>query len=168
VGKIAMKSLAIACMMIFSTSALWATRPTVHVQAPSVQGPRTLQEQTQAAVVRNYLQAWGSFTAAFDQNNAGLLDSDFVGTAREKLGRTIQEQAALGVRTKYQDLSHDLRVIFYSPEGLSIELTDDVEYDVQVLDHDKVQTTQRVKAHYIVVMTPAEVRWRVRILQPNY
>ena len=159
------KSLAITCTIAVAASSLWAAEPTVRVQPPDVQGPRTLQDQTQAAVVRNYLQSWESFGAAFEQNNAALLDSDFVGTAREKLGRTIQEQAALGIRTRYQDRSHDLRIIFYSPEGLSIELTDDVEYDVQVLDHDKVQTTQRVRAHYIVVMTPAEVRWRVRVLQ---
>jgi hypothetical protein len=48
---------------------------------------------------------------------------------------------------------------------LSIELTDTVEYDVQLLDHDKSQATQRVRARYIVVLTPAELRWRVRVLQ---
>ena len=159
------RSLAIGCAIVSAISSLSAAEPTVRVRPPSVQGPRTLQEQTQAAVVRNYLQSWESFRAAFDQNNAGLLDSDFVGTAREKLGHTIQEQAALGIHTRYQDRSHDLQIIFYSPEGLSIELTDDVEYEVQVLDHDKVQSTQRVTAHYIVVLTPAEVRWRVRVMQ---
>jgi hypothetical protein len=44
-------------------------------------------------------------------------------------------------------------------------LTDNVDYDVQVVDHDKVTTTQRVSARYIVVLTPAEVRWRVRVFQ---
>ncbi len=162
-----MRSLAFSCAIIAAASNLGAAQPTVLVQPPSVQGPRTLQEQTQAAVIRNYLQSWESFSAAFEHNNAALLDSDFVGTAREKFGRTIQEQSALGLRTKYQDHSHDIRIIFYSPEGLSIELTDDVEYDVQILDHDKVQTTQRVRAHYIVVLTPTEVRWRVRVMQAD-
>jgi hypothetical protein len=55
--------------------------------------------------------------------------------------------------------------VYYSPEGLSIQLIDNVEYDVEILDHDKVQTTQRVHARYIVVLTPAEVRWRVRVFQ---
>lgn len=161
------KSLAVACAIITAASSMSAADPAVHVQQPSVKGPRVLQEQTQAAVVRNYLQSWQSFSAAFEHNDAALLDADFVGTAREKLGRTITEQTTLGVRAKYQDRSHDIQIIFYSPEGLSIELTDDVEYDVQILDHDKVQTTQRVRAHYIVVLTPAEVRWRVRIMQAN-
>jgi hypothetical protein len=48
---------------------------------------------------------------------------------------------------------------------LSIELTDNVEYDVQLLDHGRVKTTQHVSARYVIVLTPAEMRWRVRILQ---
>ena len=88
-----------------------------------------------------------------------------MGVAKEKLADTIRQQAALGIRTHYQDRAHDLQIVFYSPEGLSIELTDTVEYDVQVIDHDKSQMTQRVHAHYIVVLTPAEVRWKVRVFQ---
>ena len=99
--------------------------------------------------------------AASDRNDAGLLDADFAGTARDKLAETIQQQAAMGIHARYQDKSHDIKIVFYSPEGLSLELTDDVQYEVQMLDHDKVQTTQQVRAHYIVVLTPAEVRWRV-------
>ena len=100
-----------------------------------------------------------------ERNDAGLLDKDFAGTARDKLADTVKQQAALGIHTRYQDKSHDLKIVFYSPEGLSVELTDDVQYDVQLLDHDKVQTTQQVSARYIVVLTPAEVRWRVRVFQ---
>jgi hypothetical protein len=37
-----------------------------------------------------------------------------------------------------------------------------------VFDHDKQLTTQQVHAHYIVVLTPAEVRWRVRVFQPQF
>jgi len=44
-------------------------------------------------------------------------------------------------------------------------LTDNVEYDVQVLVHDKSVATQKVRARYIVVMTPTETRWRVRVYQ---
>jgi len=103
--------------------------------------------------------------AAFEQNRADLLDPDFVGTARDKLTDTIQQQANLGIRTHYQDRAHDLQIVFYSPEGLSIELTDKVEYDVQVLDHERVKTIQHLSARYVIVLTPAEVRWRVRVFQ---
>jgi hypothetical protein len=88
-----------------------------------------------------------------------------VGTAHDKLAETIQQQAASGLHTRYRDKSHDLKIVFYSPEGLSLQMTDNVEYDVQIFDHDKPLTTQHVSAHYIVVMTPAEVRWRVRVFQ---
>ncbi|HET9088506.1 MAG TPA: hypothetical protein VFN53_13385 [Acidobacteriaceae bacterium] len=55
--------------------------------------------------------------------------------------------------------------MFYSPEGLSLQMTDDAEYDMEVVDHDKVLTTQHMHARYLVVLTPAEARLRVRIFQ---
>jgi hypothetical protein len=103
--------------------------------------------------------------AALEGNSAALLDADFVGEAKDKLAATIQQQTQLGLRTRYQDRSHDIQIVFYSPEGLSIELTDNVDYDVELLDQNKSQATQHVHARYVVVMTPAEVRWRVRVLQ---
>jgi predicted PhzF superfamily epimerase YddE/YHI9 len=103
--------------------------------------------------------------AALEQNRTDLLDPAFVGTARDKFSETIRQQAALGIRTRYQDRAHDIQIVLYSPEGLSIELKDTVEYDVQVLDHDRVKTTQREIAQYVIVLTPAEVRWRVRVFQ---
>jgi hypothetical protein len=100
-----------------------------------------------------------------DQNRADLLNQNFVGTAKEKFAVTIAEQAKLGLRTHYQERSHDIKIIFYSPEGLSIQLVDDIEYDVQLLDHDKVLASQPVRTRYVAVLTPTEVRWKVRVLQ---
>jgi hypothetical protein len=96
-----------------------------------------------------------------------LLSQDFVGTARDKFAQTIEEQAKLGIRTRYQERSHDIRIVFYSPDGLSIQLVDNIEYQVQLLDHEKTQTTQVIRARYVAVLTPAEVRWRVRVLQTD-
>jgi hypothetical protein len=104
-------------------------------------------------------------TAALEQNRAGLLEADFVGSAKDTLTATIQQQTTLGISTRYQDRSHDLHLVFYSPEGLSIELTDNVEYDIQLLDKGRVKTTQHVSARYLIVLTPAEVRWKVRVFQ---
>ncbi len=137
----------------------------VHVEPTHLQGPRPLQEQTQEAAIRDYLQAWQTVGAALSGNDATLLDRDFVGGARAKLAQAIAEQAAFGLRTRYQDKSHDIQIVFYSPDGLSIELTDDVEYNVQIFDHDKAPIAQQVRERYIVVLTPAEVRWRVRVFQ---
>lgn len=159
------KSLLIGCSLLVATTGFGADQAAVRVEPTNLQSPRHLEKQTEAAVIRDYLQAWQSFDTAFDQNRIELLDRDFVGSAKDKLASTIHEQAKLGIHTRYQDRAHDLQIVFYSPEGLSIQLIDNVEYDVQVLDHDKVQTTQKVKTRYIAVLTPSEVRWRVRIFQ---
>jgi predicted PhzF superfamily epimerase YddE/YHI9 len=104
-------------------------------------------------------------SSALEQNRADLLDPDFVGSAKDTLTETIQQQTALGISTRYQDRAHDLQIVSYSPDGLSIELIDKVDYDMQVLDHDQVKTTQHVSDRYVIVLTPAEVRWRVRVFQ---
>jgi hypothetical protein len=164
---IRLRSLVLIFTVLAMTVALRAQQPAVRVEPVKLQGPRPLEAQTATAVVRDYLQCWQSLNAASDQNRADLLDASFVGTALDKLSETIHEQAAMGIRTRYQDRSHDVRIIFYSPEGLSIQLLDDVEYDEQVLDHDKVLTTQPVHARYVVVLTPTEVQWRVRIFEAD-
>jgi hypothetical protein len=140
-------------------------QPAVRVEPTDSVGPRLLEKQTETAVIRDYLQAWRSLRSALEENRVDLLDPDFVGTAKEKLADTVREQAKLGLRTRYQDSAHDVQLVFYSPEGLSIQLIDTVAYEVQILDHDKVKTTQRVRARYVAVLTPTEVRWKVRVLQ---
>jgi hypothetical protein len=155
----------IAVAVLGATSAMSAAQATVHVQTPHLEGPRPLADQTAKAVIQDYVESWQTLHSALDQNRADVLDRDFVGTAKDKLTETIQQQARLWMRTDYQDRSHDVQIVFYSPEGLSIELTDNVEYDQQILDHDKVLTTQHVSTRYVVVLTPSETRWRVRVLQ---
>jgi hypothetical protein len=137
----------------------------VRVEPADSVGPRVLEKQTETAVIRDYLQAWQSLNRALEHNRADLLNRDFVGTAKEKLADTIQEQAKLGIQTRYRDGAHDIQLVFYSPEGLSIQLVDTVEYDVQILDHEKLQTTQHVRARYVAVLTPTEVQWKVRVFQ---
>ena len=152
-------------LLLLPLSPLLAQQATVQVEPATLQGPRPLQKQTEAAVVRDYVKSWQSLSAALEQNHPELLEQSFVGTALDKLTETAHQQAALGMHTRYQDHAHDLRVVLYSPEGLSIQLIDDVDYDQQVWLHDKLLTTQRVHARYLVVLTPTEVQWRVRLLQ---
>jgi hypothetical protein len=159
------KPLFIMCSLFAAIIALGSDRPAVRVAPTESVGPRLLERQTETAVIRDYLQAWRSMSDAFDQNRTGLLDPDFIGTAKEKLADTIREQAKLGIHTRYRDGAHDLHLVFYSPEGLSIQLVDTVEYDMEVLDRDKVLATQHVRARYIAVLTPTEVRWKVRVFQ---
>lgn len=151
---------------IFATGSMLApAQAAVHVEPAHLDTPRPLAEQTQQGAIRDYLESWKAMRAALEQNRPGLLNTDFVGTAKDRLTDTIHQQAAAGIHTRYVDRSHDLEIVFYSPEGLSIELTDTVDYDVQVFDKDKQISTGQVHARYIVIMTPAEVRWRVRVLQ---
>jgi hypothetical protein len=160
-----MRSLAIFCAAaaIFAASA--AGQGAVQVEPTMLKGPRPLAKQTESAVVRDYLEAWQTLSAALNQNQADLLNQDFVGTAKEKFAATVDEQAKLGLHTHYQERSHDIKIIFYSPDGLSIQVVDNIEYDVQLLEHEKVLATQPVRARYIAVLTPTEVRWKVRVLQ---
>jgi hypothetical protein len=138
--------------------------PAYTVNAVSV-GPRILEDQTKAAIVRSYLDSWQTFRRALDNNDPALLDAAFVGVAKDKLAATIAEQQKLEVHTVYQDRNHIINLVFYSPEGLSVQLTDDVDYDVQLFDHGKLQTTGHIRARYIAVLTPTEVRWKVRVFQ---
>ena len=155
----------IGCALVLPATALGDQQPSVRMEPSQLQGSRPIEKQTETAVVRDYLASWQSLKVALDQNEATLLDAYFVGTARDKLANTIEEQAKIGIHSRYQARSHDLQFVFYSPEGSSIQLIDTVEYDEQVLDHDKVLTTKPIRERYLVVLTPSEVRWRVRIFQ---
>jgi hypothetical protein len=155
----------VVCSVFAGTLPLGASQPAVRVEPTHLQGPRELNEQTQSAVVRGYLEAWESMAAALQQNRPDLLDRNFIGTAKDKLTDTIHDQVTTGTSTRYVDQSHNLQIVFYSPEGLSVQLVDNVEYEVQVVNQGKIQTTQKTQARYVVVMTPAETRWRVRVFQ---
>jgi hypothetical protein len=162
-----LKHSAFVCASIILTCGMIAAQPEVTVDTSQLKGPRRLEDQTKAAAIRDYLESWQGMNEALEQNQPSLLDEDFIGTARDKLADTIDEQAKAGIQTRYQDRAHHIQFLFYSPEGLSIELIDDAEYDVQVLDHDKPVSTVPASARYIVVLTPAEVRWKVRVMQAD-
>ena len=163
-----MKKVVLVALLSFAMPcALLADEAAVRVEPPNLQATRLLQKQTADAAIRDYLQSWRSLRAALEQNRPDLLEQSFVGTALDKLKDTIGQQADLGLHTSYQDRAHDLHVVFYSPDGLSIQLVDNAEYDQQVFDHDKVLATERVRKRYVVILTPTEVRWRVRVFQAD-
>lgn len=124
-----------------------------------------MEKQTENAVVRDYLQSWKSMRRALGENRPAELDPAFIGAARDRLGETITAQSRHGIHTHYEDRAHDLQIVFYSPSGLSIQMTDNVEYEEQILEKDKVIATKVIHQHYIVVLTPSQVQWQVRILQ---
>lgn len=152
-------------VMLSTSGALAADHGSVQVEPAHLQGPRPLATQTESAVVRDYLQAWQSLGAAMEQNRPELLDENFVGLAKEKLAAAVAEEGKLELHTHYQERTHDIKIVFYSPDGLSIQLVDTIEYEEQLLDQGKVITVQPVHARYVAVLTPTEVQWKVRVLQ---
>ena len=149
--------------------ACWAQEPSVQVRPPDLHGSRELDPSgvTEKAVVRDYLESWQSMRKALDTNQASLLSPEFVGTAHDKLADVVAQQTKIGIHTRYIDRSHDLQIVFYSPEGLSIELIDNVTYDEQVMQGGTVLASQPIHARYLAVLTPTDVRWTVRIFQPD-
>jgi len=158
------KASSIACTFVWLIASNVQAQQDVKIEPAVSRATSGMQQQAADGAIRNYLEAWHSLRSAFEQNRSDLLDRDFVGSARKKLGETIQQQGTLGLRTIYQDKSHDIQIVFYSPEGLSIELTDNVDYDMHIQDKN-AGMTRHLRARYVVVMTPAEVRWRVRVFE---
>jgi len=128
-------------------------------------GPRTLEAQTRASVERDYRLAWQSLQRALADNRPELLNEYFVGVAKDKFTNTIREQRKAGIQTLYSEPAHDFSVVFYSPEGLSIQLLDNVQYREEIRDHGRSVGSAEVRARYVAVMTPTETKWKVRLLQ---
>ena len=160
-----MKYLMAVLLAIATPLAFGADQPSVQVKPPDVHGPRPIADQTAEAAVRDYLESWQAMKSALDQNRASLLNRDFEGEAKDKISAAISGQIKAGIHTKYEDRSHNIQIVFYSPEGLSIQLVDNVEYEQQVFQNGKLLATQPAHARYVVVMTPSQVRWRVRVMQ---
>lgn len=153
------------CPILLAGLLLGADRPTVEVAIADTTGSRSVEKHTQASVVRDYLAAWHAMGQAMEQNQPELLDAFFVGVAKDKLAETVRAQQNLGIQSAYQEQSHHLQIVFYSPEGLSIQLLDDVEYDLVIGKHGKTLGTQHVRTRYVAVLTPTESKWKVRIFQ---
>src|SRR5215471_7257877 len=66
--------------------------------------PRTVEDDTQQAVTRDYARAWRDLTRAFEFSSQGLLDAYFVSTARAQLVNAVVEQtrAKLGMHYSVQ------------------------------------------------------------------
>ena len=128
-------------------------------------GPRELEDVTKSAIARDYAAAWSTLTQALDQNNADLLNAHFTGFARDNFGQRIADQRRAGVHTRYRDLGHRANIVFYSPDGLGVQLLDEAQIEIQIFDGDNLVSSTKVDRHYIALLTPAEVSWKVRILQ---
>jgi hypothetical protein len=77
----------------------------------------------------------------------------------------VKAQKAAGLSRRIIDHGHHVEVIFYSPDGSAMQLRDTAQLEIQYRDGSKVLHSDNLSAQYLVLMTPAENSWKVRVLQ---
>ena len=127
--------------------------------------PRPVEETTALAIQRDYAQAWQSLVTALEENRAEMLDENFTGGARQQWQDAIHAQQKNGLSRRIVDHGHQVRVRFYSLDGSALEAIDTADLEIQYREGSKLLSSERVQAHYLVLLTPAENSWKVRILQ---
>ena len=127
--------------------------------------PRQLEDTTENAIVRDYSAAWKSLESSLAQNRDDQLGANFTGGALDQLKSRLEGQQKNGLRTRLIDRGHKLEAVFYSPEGSAMQLRDTAQLEIQVLDGGQVIHSEQATLHYIALMTTAEDRWKVRLLE---
>ncbi len=127
--------------------------------------PRPVEDTTSVSIQRDYAHAWKSLVSALEENRTELLNENFTGTARQQWQDAIYTQKQNGLSRKIVDHGHSVRVTFYSLDGSALEATDTADLEIQYREGGKVISTERVQAHYLVLLTPAENSWKLRMLQ---
>ena len=140
--------------------------PTVQVELNAADlGPRAIEDLTSKSVPRDYGFAWQTMAQALDQNRLDLINGYFTGFAKANLTDRIKQQIKNDLHVRYTDHGHKLTAIFYSPNGDVMQLRDDAQFEIQVLDGDKLIHSEPAHLQYMVLMTPGADRWLVRDLQ---
>ena len=158
------KALLLTVGFLLAISVKADTKPTVQLSVDNA-GPRQVEESTQQAIMRDYSSAWQALSAAMASNSTAPLNDNFIGYALSKLTQRVRDQQQNGLKTRIVDRGHKLDAIFYSPDGSALELRDTATLETQVLDGDTVIYSDQAQVHYYAVMTGAEDRWKVRVLE---
>lgn len=140
------------------------SKPAVHLNA-SKAAPRQLEDSTEQAIARDYAAAWQALEHALADNTTAPLNDNFIGFALDKLSQRVKDQKANGITTRIIDRGHNVEAIFYSPDGSAMELKDTATLETQVLDGSTVIHSDQAQVRYYAIMTGAEDRWKVRVLQ---
>lgn len=128
-------------------------------------GPRQIEPTLQQSIPRDYGKAWQTLSAALESGDPTSLDRYWVGVAHDKFQHLVEDQARTGVQVRYKDASHQLQAVFYPADGAALVLYDTVHLEIQVVRAGKIIHSEQTTEKYLVLMTPAQDRWLVRVLQ---
>jgi hypothetical protein len=142
------------------------TKPAVQLNANNV-APRELEDNTQQAIMRDYSAAWKGLSTALANNSLAPLRENFIGFALDKFTQRVQQQQQNGLTTRIIDRGHKVDALFYSPDGSAVELRDTASIETQVLNGGSIIHSDQAQIHYYAVMTGAEDRWKVRVLESS-
>jgi hypothetical protein len=142
------------------------TKPSIQLGVKNAQ-PREVEDVTQNAIVRDYTLAWQAISTALADNTLQPLNDNFAGFALDKLTQRVKDQKQNGLTTRIIDHGHKVDAIFYSQDGAAIELRDTASIETQVLDGSTVIHSDQAQIQYYAVMTGAEDRWKVRVLESS-
>jgi hypothetical protein len=167
-----MRGRTIAVRLLVCVTLLWqsdplvraASLPGITLNAESI-APRAIEQRTGETVTRDYAHAWQDLAEALEGNRSDLLKEYFTGTAKDRLIQRITDQRKAGMHTRYVDHGHQVRAVFYSPDGGEMQLVDQAQIEVQVFDGQKQIYTANKPQKYLVLMTPGADRWYVRSLE---
>jgi hypothetical protein len=153
-----------ACLLFVALGMSSANAQEVKLSAESAT-PRAVESRTEQSLIRDYTAAWKSLADASEQNVSEILNAYFVGQAKTSLVREVNNQQKTNTHIRYLNQIHNLKAVFYAPEGDVMQLQDSAEYQIQIVSDDKVIHDEHVVVRYIVLMTPGADRWVVRQLQ---
>jgi hypothetical protein len=152
------------CLHWTAIAAHAASLPKVVLSAESL-APRPIEQRTGEAVTHDYAQAWQDLSEALNTNRSDLIGDYITGDAKLRLSRRIADQKKAGVHTKYIDNGHQVKAVFYSPDGGEMQLVDRVQLEIQIFDGNKLIYSSTSVAKYLVLMTPGSDRWYLRSLE---
>jgi hypothetical protein len=142
------------------------SKPAVQLNVKNAQ-PREVEEITENAVLRDYTLAWQALSTSLASNTLPPLNENFSGFALDKLTQRVKDQKEHGLTTRIIDRGHKVDAIFYSPDGAAIELKDTASIETQLLDGGTVIHSDQAQIQYYAIMTGAEDRWKVRVLESS-
>ncbi|HEY2361497.1 MAG TPA: hypothetical protein VGK36_10300 [Candidatus Angelobacter sp.] len=140
------------------------SKPAVQLTVKNAQ-PREVEDVTQNAIVRDYTLAWQAISTSLANNTLQPLNENFAGFALDKFTQRVKDQKQNGLTTRIIDHGHKVDAIFYSQDGAAIELKDTASIETQILDGGTVIHSDQAQIQYYAVMTGAEDRWKVRVLE---